>query len=273
MSASAEPLVFVLGITSDIGRELAQRLDRAGWRVAGTYRRPEAAEKLPAHWTLLECDMLRREHLESLPGRCAASGIRWTLFVSAVGTLEPVGTFFDLSFSDWTESVETNCLAPLHALHGLYPLRAPEGIASVAFFAGAGTNGPAPCYSAYCASKILLIKMTELLDDEATDLNVFIVGPGMVKTRIHEQTLRAAGRAGVNLEKVERFLADADAGVSHDEIFSCLQWCCEAGRDVVGGRNLSLVSDPWRGGGRELDRKLRSERNAFKLRRYGNAAL
>jgi NAD(P)-dependent dehydrogenase (short-subunit alcohol dehydrogenase family) len=264
---------FILGITSDIGREIGHRLDRAGWRVTGTHRRSELAAQLPAHWTLLECDMQRTEQLESLPGRFAATGSPWTLFVSAIGSLEPVGPFFGLPYPAWRESVEINCLAPLHALHGLYPLRAPGQINSVAFFAGAGSNGPAPSYSAYCASKLLLVKMTELLDDETSDLNVFIIGPGMVKTRIHEQTLRAADRAGANLEKVRRFLADASAGVSHDEVFACLEWCRDAGRGVVGGRNIALVSDAWRGGGEALKERLLSDTQVFKLRRFGNDGL
>ncbi len=53
--------------------------------------------------------------------------------------------------------------------------------------AGGGTNNPFTNYSAYCVAKIALIKMTELLDDEEKKLNIFIIGPGFVRTRIHRK--------------------------------------------------------------------------------------
>ena len=57
----------------------------------------------------------------------------------------------------------------------------------------AARGGPFDNYSAYCVGKLLLIKMTELLDSECPDLQVSIIGTGWVNTKIHRQTL-AAGR-------------------------------------------------------------------------------
>jgi NAD(P)-dependent dehydrogenase (short-subunit alcohol dehydrogenase family) len=89
-----------------------------------------------------------------------------------------------------------------------------SGTPSVVFFSGAGTNGPAPSYSAYCASKILLIKMCELLDSETPDASFFIIGPGMVRTKIHEQTLRSLDRSRVTTKVVD-FLASPGLGTNH----------------------------------------------------------
>ena len=50
--------------------------------------------------------------------------------------------------------------------------------------AGGGTNNPFTNYSAYCVSKIALIKMCELIDDEYKNLNVFIIGPGLLKPKL-----------------------------------------------------------------------------------------
>ena len=138
----------------------------------------------------------------------------------------------------------------------------------VAFFAGGGTNNPFRNYSAYCLSKILLIKMCELLDDEAGDLKTYILGPGYVRTKIHDETLRAAGQAGDNMEKTRRFL-ESD-GTPMDDIFDCLEWCVAQDRSVVGGRNFSVVHDPWRNGGAALAESLANDPDKFKLRRRGN---
>jgi NAD(P)-dependent dehydrogenase (short-subunit alcohol dehydrogenase family) len=140
-------------------------------------------------------------------------------------------------------------------------------------FAGAGTNNAAVNYSAYCVSKILLIKMCEMLAAENPDLNATIIGPGMVRTKIHEQTLRAAERSGANYEKVVRFLGSDDPGVSHDDIYACVNWCIGAGRAAAGGRNFSLVHDAWRSGGEALRQALLADADMYKLRRHGNARL
>jgi NAD(P)-dependent dehydrogenase (short-subunit alcohol dehydrogenase family) len=137
-------------------------------------------------------------------------------------------------------------------------------------FSGSGTNSAAPAYSAYCASKILLIKMCELLDAESPDTSFFIVGPGIVRTKIHEQTLREPVRGGSNYGKVVEFLGSADPGTSHDDIYSCIRWCVAAGKAAVGGRNVALVHDAWRNGGTELARSLQNDPNLYKLRRFGN---
>jgi hypothetical protein len=112
--------------------------------------------------------------------------------------------------------------------------------------------------------------MCELLDSETTDTSVFIIGPGMVRTKIHEQTLHSRERSGANYQKVVDFLASPDSGTSHDEIFSCVKWCISAGKRVVGGRNISLVYDAWRKGGSSLAQALETDPALYKLRRFGN---
>jgi len=95
----------------------------------------------------------------------------------------------------------------------------------------------------------------------------------MARTKIHEQTLRAAQRSGANYDKVVGFLGSDDPGVSHDDIYACVNWCIRAGREVTGGRNFSLVHDAWRAGGDALKRALLADGNMYKLRRHGNARL
>ena len=100
----------------------------------------------------------------------------WNLFVSAAGTMEPIAPFFSADFDVWEQSVTVNSTAQLRVLHGLWPQRSRDPV-DVMLMAGGGTNNPFTNYSAYCVSKIALIKMCELLDDEEDDLNIFIIGP------------------------------------------------------------------------------------------------
>jgi NAD(P)-dependent dehydrogenase (short-subunit alcohol dehydrogenase family) len=267
------PVVAILGLSSDIGRELAVRYASDGWTVWGTYRNQSGLGGLPPGLAAVECDLASRDGIAAAADEFGRAGLAWDVLVVAAGTEEPIGPFWDCDGEEWDRGIEINALAPLRLLRKLYPMRNAAAKPAVAFFSGSGTNGSAPAYSAYCASKILLIKMCELLDAESPDTGFFIVGPGIVRTKIHAQTLREPARAGRNYGKVVEFLGSADPGTSHDDIYACINWCAAAGKAVVGGRNLALVHDAWRDGGAELARRLAQDPNLYKLRRFGNEML
>jgi len=227
---------LVIGLSSDIGGGLAQRLKQDGWRVFGTARAPN---KL-SHTEAVSFNMFDAVPVWHFKRLLKDQG--WDLLIMSIGSLEPVGKFFDVNFDHWAESVWVNFTAQMRVLHALWPVRNVKRIADVMLFAGGGTNGPMPGYSAYCASKIALIKMCELLHDENEDLNIFSIGPGFVKTKIHEQTLKAAD--GPWKDKIVKFLETE--GTSIDDIYDHMQWCMKAGRKVAGGRNFSTVHDDWK---------------------------
>ena len=269
---TAEPTtVFILSVSSDIGEQLALDYLRRGFRVAGTYR-----SSLPASlngqklFSALHCDVTSPACAGLIAEFFRSNGFRWDIFISCVGQLAPVGLFFENEFESWAQSVETNGVAQLRALHVVHPFRRPHQICHVAFFAGGGTNNPFRSYSAYCLGKIGLIKMCELLDDENPDLNVFIVGTGWVRTKIHDQTLAAGPRAGTSFAKTRQFIDQNTPGTTHGNIAAMINWGIEQGRAVAGGRNFSVVHDGWHEVGTNLAAELRADPDKFKLRRHSN---
>jgi NAD(P)-dependent dehydrogenase (short-subunit alcohol dehydrogenase family) len=218
--------------------------------------------------TLLQCDVTKNADVKRLADFVRNNSITWKTLFSSVGSSEPIGRFFDLDFDVWESSIQINCIGQLRALHALYPFRAVDSISNVALLAGGGTNNPFRCYSAYCVSKILLIKMTELLDDEADDLNAFIVGPGFVRTKTHLETINAGTKVEDNVERIRAFWESDDPGTPMEDIYDCIRWLEEQGRDVAGGRNFSVVHDQW--GSDMLAEALLGDREMYKLRRSGN---
>ena len=260
--------VFILSLSSDIGSYLARHYLALGHQVFGTHRSPLGKELSEhANLTALSCDVARSEAAADIRQFLENRKLVWDLWISCVGVLDPVGPFAEVQFDDWRRSFEVNSTAQLGALHASLPFRQSRPTAHVVFFAGGGTNGPFPGYSAYCLGKIALIKMSELLDDEMPDLNVFIVGTGWVRTKIHDQTLQAGRRAGVNLERTNAFLQESAAGTSMADIAAMIDWGVHQGRRVTGGRNFSVVHDAWREGGDSLAAGLRAHSGRFKLRR------
>jgi NAD(P)-dependent dehydrogenase (short-subunit alcohol dehydrogenase family) len=239
--------------------------------VKGTYRSKEGIRGLPAAIEAVQCDLSSRESVSATQNWMREHCQGWRALVVAAGTEEPIGPFWDCDPDEWDRGIEVNSLGPLRLVRGLYALRDRAGSGAVAFFSGSGTNNAAPAYSAYCVSKIMLIKMCELLDAESADTSFFIIGPGIVRTKIHEETLKANARAGANHRRVIDFLRSSNAGTSHDDIYACVRWCMNAGKKIVGGRNISLVHDAWRDGHADvLGKWLAGDANRYKLRRFGN---
>jgi len=269
---SREKNVFVLGIGSDIGKALAERYCKQGYNIVGTYRNAASVKSLldtrGVH--LIKCDVGNKSDIRKCVKKYNGLAKPWDIFISCVGSMEPIGKFFDCNFDQLKKSVVVNSIAQLHFLHSIYPCRRKGKPCHVVFFAGGGTNNPFTNYSAYCASKIMLIKMCELLDDENPDLNVFIVGPGWVRTKIHTQTLDNSTAAGDSYTKTKNFLESENPGTDYKDIYDCISWCVAQGRDMAGGRNFSVVYDSWRKGGQSLKNQLCKDKNKFKLRRYKN---
>lgn len=245
--------VFILSVSSDIGHALALEYLKDGYEVTGTYRRSELIADLRGI-TLIHCDITSKESTRLMIETFAAFKSPWDIFISSVGTLER-GSFFSADFDVWEEAVTVNSLAQLRVLRELWPYRRQGQLCHAAFFAGGGTNSSFPNYSSYAASKVFLIKMCELLDDENQDLNVFIVGPGFIPTKIHKN--------------IDDFLGTGRQKTSYRDVYYCINWCIAKGKNIAGGRNFSVVHDPWRKD-TQLVEQLQRDKNKFKLRRFRN---
>ena len=266
--------VIILSVSSDNGAHLAQKYLEQGFRVIGTHRSKAVLSSLKVfpQFTAVQCDVAKAADLKKLATKVKALKQPWDIFVSCVGHPLPLMPFFGSDFDEWAASVHVNSIAQLQALHLLYPLRNKKG-ADVVYFAGGGMNGPVVNFSAYTVSKIMLAKMCEFLDAENKDLNIFIVGPGWTKTKIHAAILKDKRTATAKVKETKEFL-NTKAGTSLDDIFECIDWLSAEGKKVASGRNFSVVYDAWRGKVRtRLVKALKADSNMYKLRRHGNQGI
>lgn len=271
MSAAPRRTAIVVSISSDIGAALADRLRENGWTVAGTFR--TASERVreleESGLTLVRCDLREPAEIDRACEVFRRDLPAWDAVVLCPGTLDPIGPFPEVDFEAWAESITTNFTNQLRFVHNLLPGRnvAAGSEPCILFFAAGGTNSAPTHFSAYTASKIALIKMCELLDAEVPDTRFAILGPGWVRTKIHQETLAAGARAGGSLQQTIDRITE-DRWVSMDRVIDCCTWVLDAPRDVVGGRNISVEHDRW--GADELAEALRATPSMYKLRRAGN---
>lgn len=266
---STRKVVFISSITSDIGLDLAKRYSSDGYVVAGTYRSKKLLPQLKSlpDCHLFYCDLKNKASLNKSIKDFARLKLPWETFISAAVWPPPLNGFFESDFDEWSASVHVNAIEQLRVLHGLYPLRRKGITANAVFFAGPGTNNAVKNFSALAVSKIMLIKMCELLDAETSDLNVFIVGPGWTKTKTHWQILADPHVSKEKYEETMRFMQSGQ-GTKMEDIYRCIRWLSRKGRRVSGGRNFSVVHDRW--GKEDLAKALLKDIDMYKLRRFQN---
>lgn len=146
---------------------------------------------------------------------------QWDLILVALGTVKPVGPWYE---NDPDECVESNLLLPLRLLRHFWPFRNKD--ASVCFLAGSNPNKVQPNYSAYAISKMALLKAVEFMDAES-DAKFFALGPGYVDTKIHLDRESLKHRTSTPIE----------------DIYRCLMWCVRQEKWVIGGRNIHIADD------------------------------
>ena len=159
--------------------------------------------------------------VEMVPGRQTSAPVtRWNLLILAHGSLEPIGRFFDVSDTAWRAGVHVNGIHPLRMLRLAWPQRLPN--ATVVFISGPNMNKDSPTYTAYRAGKAILESLVGSLNAEYQDTKFRMLRPGVVNTKIHQQTIQAGKRAA-NHDAVVKIVKGEVPTVSHDEVYEKLK--------------------------------------------------
>lgn len=262
---------LIVGASSDIGIALCNDWVSKNWELAGTYRtKSDMVERLSDRiGTLVQCDLKNSKSVDDACNELCKAMANWDVLVLGPGLQEPVGLFNECDFDAWEESVKVNFTSQLRFLHRLLASRSTQSLCgpTVLFFAGGGVNSAPVNYSAYTVSKIALIKMVELLAAELPDVKFLIVGPGWVKTKIHQSILDAGERAGESYERTVQMFKDGTF-TPMKKVVECCNTLISGSREILTGRNFSVAFDRW--DDPHLAQLLEKDPDMYKLRRYGN---
>lgn len=258
---------LIVSASSDIGYHLAKHWIQLGKTVIGTFRSEseKVAELAACGARLLRCDLEDSQSIDRFLQ--TVSETPFSRVVLAAGTQNPIGLFADVDFDEWAVSIGTNLVSQLRVLHGLLAQKLLDD-SRVLMFAGGGTNSATERYSAYTLGKVASIKAVELLAREYPRTCFSILGPGWVRTKIHEQTLENPVGAGDNFQVTRQHLEEDDF-FPMERLIECIDWLFEEETHLISGRNFSAVHDSW--GTPSLRAALESDSDLYKLRRHGNS--
>ena len=169
----------------------------------------------------------------------------WDHLLILPGSLYPIGQFIDTKPSDIVKSIDLNFTNQIYLINKIINLRNKNNKSSnVIVTSGPASNSANKDYFAYTISKVALIKSFELLNNEIKNVNFIVAGPGMLKTKIHDQTIKSKNKSIESYNLVLKRLYEKK--YNSINLFSKFLFKLIRNKSsFMGGRNVSFEFDEW----------------------------
>lgn len=213
--------IFITGGASGLGRALAERYARAGWRVCigdlDVERCAETLSVLQQHSPqshALACNVTREEDLQAAADWLKQHWNGVDVVVNNAGVAQ-MGGIGDATMADWQWIVDINLLGVVRGCKVFAPLLRAQGGGKLVNIASMAGLVYMPHAGAYNATKAAVVALSETLqlELEADRIGVSVVCPAFFRTAL-AQNMRASNPQLENMTKrlVER------ARIGPDEI-------------------------------------------------------
>jgi 3-oxoacyl-[acyl-carrier protein] reductase len=173
---------------------------------------------------------------------------RLDILVNNAAIIGPIGKVWETDWDQWNTAIRVNLLAPVELCRLVVPWMAVNGGGSIINVSGGGATGPRPYFTAYGTAKAALVRFSETLARETSELRIRVnaVAPGAMATEMAEAVLRAGPeRAGA--EEFSRAQRQTEAGATVPEnAAELVAFLASSAAERVTGRLISAVWDPWR---------------------------
>jgi 3-oxoacyl-[acyl-carrier protein] reductase len=189
------------------------------------------------------------------------------ILVNNAGIYGPMGCTEEVTWSEWTRTIEVNVHGSVLMCRALLPHFKHQRYGKVIQLSGGGATNPMPRLSAYAVSKAAVVRFAESLAEEVrgSGIDVNAIAPGALNTRMLDEVL-AAGPERVG----EAFYARAvnqrvDGGVPLERAGELAVFLASAASDGITAKLISAVWDDWANWPGHLAELERSD--AYTLRR------
>ncbi|PYQ12037.1 MAG: dehydrogenase [Acidobacteria bacterium] len=274
----ADRSAIVTGASRGLGKAIAAAFLRAGADVLLVAREEERLRRARDELATLAVRPGQAVHAlaadVSRPEACAAIVERarqvlpaLAVLVNNAGVYGPMGRIEDVDWEEWVEAVQVNLFGTVLMCRAVIPWMRQRGYGKIINLSGGGATSPLPRISAYAASKVAVVRLTETFAEELRDAHVDVnaIAPGALNTRLLDDVL-AAGPERVGPEFYERAVKQrAEGGVPLEKGAALAVFLASSASDGITGRLLSAVWDDWRRLAGQRDELARSD--LYTLRR------
>jgi NAD(P)-dependent dehydrogenase (short-subunit alcohol dehydrogenase family) len=203
-------------------------------------------------------DVASWEQVQNLVATAIQEASQVDILVNSAGIYGPIGPTAEIDLSDWERAVEINLFAPLYLCRALMPHMIQRKQGKIILLGGGGATTPLPNFSSYAASKAGLARLADTLAEELKPFNVQInvIAPGLVDTKLQDEVLQAGSRAGGLYEKIKQARETGKGAVSPEIAAELAVFLASEASGKLTGKLIAAPYDPWRdwaGKGDELN--------------------
>lgn len=202
--------IFITGGASGLGKAIALRYARAGWKVCiGDVHDARGEETQKELTTLgvdalyLRCDVTREEDLAAV---AEALQTRWggvDAVVNNAGVAQ-AGAIEDVSIDNWQWIIDINLLGVVRGCKVFTPVFKRQGHGYLVNIASMAGLLDVPMMSSYNATKAAVVSLSETLHNELADANigVSVVCPSFFKTNLGDSLRTTDPRIGATMARL-----------------------------------------------------------------------
>lgn len=254
--------VVIFGGSRGIGRVLAQSFLAAGHHVtiaARTGIEVEESIKALANLTPLQesplpvvqglvADVTRYEDVQMVLEHHGNHFQRIDVVINAAALQEPIGPVWRNDPLLWQQTILTNLVGSFHICHAVLPLLRKAGKGVIILMSGGGAAYARPHFSAYGCSKTGVLRLVETVHEELTEVNetdigIYAIAPGAVKTRMTGEVLANAAQAGDKAYR-EALQTHEDGGTPPEKAAELCLFLADRRPKCLSGR-LIHVNEPY----------------------------
>jgi RND family efflux transporter MFP subunit len=208
---------LVTGVTSGIGREIAQLLAERGARVFGTVRNPQSASPIP-DVEIVRMDVTDDASVNEVTQSIVRKAGPIQYLVNSAG-YSFMGALEETSVAEARQQFETNLFGMLRVTNAILPGMRQHGEGRVVNISSVLGFLPAPYLGIYAASKHAVEGYTETLDHEIRrfGLRALLVEPAYTRTKLSGNTKSSKISLPVYAEERKRLTDAIQQNIEHGD--------------------------------------------------------
>jgi len=248
-------VAIVTGAGRGIGRAISLAFAREGaWLFLAARTEAELAEtanacrEVGAKAQVMVTDVSNRNQVQRLINTAIQEGGQVDILVNSAGIYGPIGPTSDIDISAWTQALEVNLFGPFYLCRSLIPHFIQRKQGKIILLGGGGATAPLPNFSSYAASKAGVVRLADTLAEELKPYNiqVNVIAPGLVDTRLQDEVLAAGSHAGGLLDKIRQARETGTGAISPDIAASLAVFLASPASGELTGKLIAAPYDPWR---------------------------
>ena len=251
-----DKVAVITGAGRGIGRAIAIAFAKEGAQVALAARNEaelsetgvlvEAAGLKPL---IVPTDVTDQAQVEALADSVVARYSHIDVMVNNAGISGPLGPLETNDVAAWVDTVNVNLTGTFLCCRAAIPVMLRQGEGKIINLAGAGATNAWSNMSAYCSSKVAVVRLTEVLAQELEHKGITVnaLGPGSVHTSMWDHMTVEAAEVGATFIHETGLRVTAGGGASMDECAELAVFLASEESGALTGRLISAATDDFRG--------------------------